>query len=265
LYFAFQHFVPSALRKRPSPDRSVQPNSVLEPKTVSTGSRLRGPASFAQTSRITDVMVENSGRDQRAASGATDEELMLRYRNQADSDAFDELVHRYERELYSYLYRYLGDAGLAEEVFQATFLRLHQSRKLYQEGKRLRPWLYSIATHQAIDALRKAGRQPKTSLDRSLWPDQSPDGGKGSLLDLLEAETPTPLVQAENAEHRAWMREAVNRLPEHLRSVVLLVYFQGLKYNEAAEILQIAPGTVKSRLHAAVAKLNAEWKQWQAV
>jgi len=189
---------------------------------------------------------------------------MLRYRDRSDQDAFDQLVHRYERELYSYLYRYLGDAGLAEEVFQSTFLRLHQSRRLYQDGKRLRPWLYSIATHQAIDVLRKLGRQPKVSLDRAESAGERPDGGEGSLLDLLEAETPTPLVEAENAEHRAWMREAVSRLPEHLRSVVLLVYFQGLKYNDAAEILQIAPGTVKSRLNAAVAKLNAEWKRWQS-
>ena len=207
-------------------------------------------------------MVAASGSEPRTASAASDEELMLRYRDLGDQEAYDELVHRYERELYSYLYRYLGDAGLAEEVFQTTFFRLHESRRLFQEGKRLRPWLYTIATHQAIDALRKAGRQPWASLDRSQAPDEG--GDDGSLLDLLEAETPTPPVQAENAEYRAWMREAVNRLPEHLRSVVLLVYFQGLKYSEAAEILGIRPGTVKSRLNAAIAKLNAACKRWEA-
>jgi len=208
-------------------------------------------------------MVEASDRDPSTASATSDEELMLRYRDLRDQDAFDELVHRYERELYSYLHRYLGDAELAEEVFQSTFFRLHQSRKLFQEGKRLRPWLYSIGTHQAIDALRKAARQPIASLDRAQSPANEADGDDGSLLDLLEAEIPAPPVQAENAERRAWMREAVNNLPEHLRSVVLLVYFQGLKYSEAAEILGIPSGTVKSRLNSAIAKLNAAWKRWQ--
>jgi RNA polymerase sigma-70 factor, ECF subfamily len=208
-------------------------------------------------------MAKSSGPDQRAASTDTDEELMRRYRDLNDQDAFDQLVHRYERELYRYLYRYVHDAQLAEEVFQSTFFRLHQSREQFQEGRLLRPWLYSIATHQAIDALRKAGRQPHTTTDRR-QAEEEDAAGTGSLMDLIEAAGPSPAAEAENAERRAWMRDAVDQLPEHLRSVVLLVYFQGLKYSEAAEVLGISPGTVKSRLNAALSKLNAKWKQWAA-
>lgn len=209
-------------------------------------------------------MVEGSGPNERVASAETDEELMRRYRDLGDQDAFDQLVHRYERELYRYLFRYVHDAQLAEEVFQSTFFRLHQSREQFQEGRLLRPWLYSIATHQAIDALRKAGRQPRTTTNRSQAADEDEPGTAGSLLDMVESARPSPAAEAENAERSAWMRDAVNNLPEHLRSVVLLVYFQGLKYSEAAEILGIAPGTVKSRLNAALSKLNAKWKQWAA-
>src|SRR3989304_4903459 len=91
----------------------------------------------------------------RAGAQASDELLLRRYRDKGDRAAFEELVHRYERELYSYLRRYLGDADLAEDVFQTTFLQVHQKCSQFQDGRSFRPWLYTIATHQAIDALRK--------------------------------------------------------------------------------------------------------------
>src|SRR2546428_10825908 len=97
-------------------------------------------------------------------SRLSDEELLARY-TKGNSQAFTVLVRRYERELYNYLRRYLGDATLAEDVFQNTFLQLHLKLDLYEKGRLVRPWLYTIATHQAIDALRKTGRHRAVSLD----------------------------------------------------------------------------------------------------
>src|SRR3954469_20497923 len=99
-------------------------------------------------------------------AGASDEVLLSRYRDEGRTEDFDELVHRYENELYRYLARYLGDSSLAEDVFQNTFLQVHLKRGLYEDGRPVRPWLYSIATHQAVDSLRKAGRHPTVSLDQ---------------------------------------------------------------------------------------------------
>jgi RNA polymerase sigma-70 factor (ECF subfamily) len=99
-------------------------------------------------------------------SPISDEELFIRYRDSAAPDDFNELVRRYERELFRYLARYIGNPTLAEDVFQNTFLQVHLKRGLYEDGRPVRPWLYSIATHQAVDALRKAGRHPTVSLDR---------------------------------------------------------------------------------------------------
>jgi RNA polymerase sigma-70 factor (ECF subfamily) len=82
----------------------------------------------------------------------------------------------------------------------------------------------------------------------------------GKLVDLLESSDPNPFAQANHAERRAWIRQAMDALPEHLRSVVQLVYYQGLKYREAAEALSVPVGTVKSRLHAAILKLNELWQ-----
>lgn len=196
-------------------------------------------------------------------SQPTDEELLLRFRDQGDQAAFDQLVHRYERELYSYLRRYLGNPDAAEDVFQGAFLRLYQKADQYQPGRRVRPWLYSIATHLAIDWLRKAGRRRAVSLNRREYGDGETEGA-AALLDMLEAETPGPAANVEFEERREWARRAVDELPEHLRAVVLLVFFQGLKYTEVAEALDIPVGTVKSRLHAALVKLNAAWRQQQS-
>ena len=76
------------------------------------------------------------------------------------------LVHRYERELYSYLRRYLGDAAMAEDAFQGTFLQIHLKCGQFEPGRKFRPWLYTIATNQAIDAQRRNKRHRMVSLDR---------------------------------------------------------------------------------------------------
>src|SRR5262245_22167141 len=78
---------------------------------------------------------------------ATDEQLLLQYRDTRDPDAFAILVRRYERELFNYLRRYLRNADQADDVFQATFLQVHRRCHLFDKNRRLRPWLYSIANH----------------------------------------------------------------------------------------------------------------------
>src|SRR5437763_5763632 len=91
---------------------------------------------------------------------------MLRF-SRGETEAFGALVRRYERELYGYLRRYVGDATLAEDVFQNTFLQLYLKSGQYEAGRPVRPWLYTIATHQAIDALRRNNRHQAVSLERT--------------------------------------------------------------------------------------------------
>lgn len=186
----------------------------------------------------------------------SDEELLLRYRDQQQRPAFDELVHRYERELYSYLRRYLGDPTLAEDAFQQTFLQVHLKCDQFDTSRRFRPWLYTVATNQAIDTQRRNKRHRMISLDRRT---ETAEDDLGALMQLLETSEPGPVTQLEGDERRAWVGEAVARLPESLRSAVMLIYYQGLKYREAAEVLKIPVGTVKSRLHSALLKLHQAW------
>src|SRR5207244_1471298 len=103
----------------------------------------------------------NIGRDAVASSSSgsdvSDEELLAQFR-QGVGEAFGVLVRRYEGELYGYLRRYLGDRDLADDVFQNTFLQLYTKIHQYETGRPVRPWLYAIATNQAIDALRRQNR-----------------------------------------------------------------------------------------------------------
>jgi RNA polymerase sigma-70 factor (ECF subfamily) len=187
----------------------------------------------------------------------SDERLLLLYREEGRRELFSLLVQRYERELFNYLRRYLGDAGMAEDAFQATFLQVHLKCDQFDEGRRFRPWLYTIATNQAIDAQRRNKRHRMISLDRV---GNGADGDEvGKLVDLLVSGDGDPLDHVSQFERGEWVREALDELSEQMRSVVQLVYYEGMKYREAAEVLSIPVGTVKSRLHAAIAKLNEFW------
>jgi len=192
-------------------------------------------------------------------SHLTDEELLLRYQSGRERAAFETLVRRYERELYSYLRRYLVDATLAEDAFQATFLQVHLKMDQFDPERRFRPWLYTIATNQAIDAQRRTKRHRMVSLDRRNQTDT--EGDVGSLVQLLVGKEPGAASNLEREERQAWIRQAVENLPEQLRGALTLVYYQGMKYREAAEVLGIPVGTVKSRLHAAILKMNEAWHE----
>lgn len=172
---------------------------------------------------------------------------------------FAVLIRRYERELFSYLRRLLSDVGLAEDVFQNTFFQVHLKRFLYESGRPFRPWLYTIATHQAIDAMRRNQRHQRASLDTRH--ETGNHGTPSSLLDMVASNAEEPQHQVERAERQTLVRGAVDDLPEHLRVVVVLSYYQGMKYKDIAEILDIPVGTVKSRLHTAIRRLADQWEQ----
>ena len=142
-----------------------------------------------------------------------------------------------------------------ERAFSELVLKCDQ----FQQGRKLRPWLYTIATNQAIDALRKRRRTQVLSLDQQ---QQSEAGEASRLVDVLDGgQVPSSTLSGER-ELSGMARRAVDQLPEPLRNVVQLIYFQGLKYREAAQVLSIPLGTVKSRMQSAMARLG---KQFQAV
>ena len=190
----------------------------------------------------------------------SDEDLLGRYRDARRPEDFAELVRRHSGGLGRYLARYLGDAALAEDVLQDTFLRVHARCGLYRDGWPARPWLYAVALHRAVDALRRSRRLPTVRLDAPLAADEP-----GSLVELLADDEPGPLEELQDRERQRWVRESVARLPEPLRRVLVLGYYQDLTYAEIAGRLGIPLGTVKSRLHGAIARLRAMAERYDKV
>ena len=184
-----------------------------------------------------------------------DEELILEYAETRSQLAFKELVRRFEREIYSYLRSYLGDAHLAEDAFQATFLQLHLKCHQFEPGRRLRPWLYAIAGNQAIDLLRRNRRHKAASLSTTAGY-VGPSEERQSLGGLLEATDAGPSERLESAENCQQTRLALEHIPAKQRQMLDLVAYQGLKYREAASVLGIPLGTVKSRMNKALQSLR---------
>ena len=192
----------------------------------------------------------------------SDEELLALFR-QGMTEAFGALVRRYEGELFGYLRRYLGDSDLADDVFQNTFVQLYTKLHQYEAGRPVRPWLYAIATNQAIDALRREGRHQTIRLNVDA--EDGNDVELPHLLTVLESRTPGPLEQLQGEERKRLIRASVDKLPDFLKQVVILAYYQGLKYKDIADIMDIPVGTVKSRLHTALCRLCEAWSMEPAL
>src|SRR2546421_8897084 len=175
---------------RPQKNSSVAPPASLPHFFCRPCSPTPGRFRIVDTERAMKLgFRKKARRDQVPALPATDEELLRRYRRRGDRGAFAELVRRYETELYTYLQRYLGDSALAEDAFQATFLQVHLKCQQYDESRKLRPWLFTIATNQAIDAQRRNKRHRLVSLDQH----NRPGGDDARTLgELAPSLTPGP-------------------------------------------------------------------------
>jgi RNA polymerase sigma-70 factor (ECF subfamily) len=169
--------------------------------------------------------------------------------------AFDDLVARYAQELYGFLCRFVADNTLAEDLIQETFVQVHLAAGSFDPARSFRPWLYAIAANKARDHLRSRGRRREYSLDST-----GADSDGPAPSQSLEASGAALPELADTEEQKAAVRALINRMPEHLRLILMLGYFQQLPYVEIAEILDIPVGTVKSRLHAAVNHFGRLWR-----
>jgi RNA polymerase sigma-70 factor (ECF subfamily) len=186
-----------------------------------------------------------------------DEELIQLFRD-GHARAFPALMERYKLELFHFLIRFCGDRQIAEDLFQEAFAQVYQSLPKFDTTRRFKPWLFTIAANKARDHLRRVGKKHTLSLQA---PVDSSDRQGGEMIDLLEGDIPGPDEHALQEDLKDQVRRAVMQMPDHLREVLTLAYFQQLSYKEVAEILNLPVGTVKSRLHAAVAHFSQAWKR----
>jgi RNA polymerase sigma-70 factor (ECF subfamily) len=186
----------------------------------------------------------------------SDAELLTRY-TAGDEDAFRELVNRYKNSLYAFLRQFLNRQDLVEDVFQETFLQLFSSRASFDTSRPLRPWLFTIAANKAKDALRKWQRTSAVQIGTMA---DSQELSFDDMLNTVTADNTMPYEELQRNETAARVARIVEEMPENLREILVLAYFQRFSYKQMAEILGIPIGTVKSRLHTAVGRFAKEWK-----
>ena len=153
------------------------------------------------------------------------------------------LVHRYATPAVNFIYRYVRDRALAEDLAQEGFLRVFQRLGSYDPERKFSSWFFQVLRNLTIDYLR-INRIPTSSLD-----ELSEEGHAGSAV--VDRASASPEVQAGRSELAGAMGRALARLRPEYRDVVVLRYQEGLTQPEVAEALGIPSGTVKTYLHRA--------------
>jgi len=177
-----------------------------------------------------------------------DEELVASFRS-GEKQAFNALVLRYQRELFHFLVRFMGNRADAEDVFQETWVQVCRSAENFDPTRRFRPWLFTIAANKGRDFLRNRTRKSAVPLHAEIDPNAE---DTGTFEELMEDDTPPVDRSLIEQENQAVVQRVIATMPGHLRELLALSYFHRFPYKQIAEIMDVPLGTVKSRLHAAV-------------
>jgi RNA polymerase sigma-70 factor, ECF subfamily len=160
-----------------------------------------------------------------------DDLKLIRRMQAGDDDAVRDLYAQYGQRLYAYAMRLTDDPATAEDVTQNTLVTVWRTARTFRAEGRLIAWLLGIVHHTAMKAIR----------NRTNHLDEVAE-------ETLRADQPSPEEQAQLKDERRWVRQGMQSLsPEH-RAVLELVFYQELTLNEVAQVLEVPPGTVKSRL-----------------
>jgi len=171
-----------------------------------------------------------------------EEELITRSQN-GDINAFEELVAKYERKVFSIAFRFMGNQEDASDLAQEAFLKAYQSIKQFRKEASFSTWICRIVSNVCRDELRKLKRSSQTSLDEEVWLEE------GTVAKQIKDNRPTPEQIYENNELKGYLQNLINNLIPEYRMVVILRDIQDYSYEEISEILGCSLGTVKSRLY----------------
>lgn len=184
--------------------------------------------------------------------GSPEEASLVRACQEGDQTAFNLLVWRWEKPLFNFTYKYLGDAQLAQDLVQETFLRVLRSIRGYEHRGSFSTWLYRIAVNLCKDHLRKR-RLPMVSLHDYYT---TPSGERVYVKDRVADEDAWSDESLAAANLEELVRRLLAGLPDEQRVVILMKEYQALTFREISEVLDIPESTVKSRLYRGLRTLR---------
>jgi RNA polymerase sigma-70 factor (ECF subfamily) len=180
---------------------------------------------------------------------------------EGDREAFRALVVRYQRKVYAVALGIVKDRDLAWDVAQEAFVRVHAHLGQFKGEASFSTWVLRIGSHLAIDAVRKERTAAKRDIDDVHEADVQ-EGGEGILATALGND---PQATALRRELAGKMTEALAKLPEKHRTILVLRELEGLSYEELAERLGIHKGTVMSRLFHARKKMQVLLREYAGI
>lgn len=187
----------------------------------------------------------------------TDAQLLQKFDN-GETDAFNTLVWRWENRVYNFILRYIGDCEAAKDACQTTFIRAYQNVRKLRNRDHFSTWLYQIAVNICRDELRRRRRNRNVSLDGM----QEQPVPPAELPKLTDGEKHHPEALASNNSLRDLLNQALQQIPEDQRVIVIMKEYQGLKFTEIAEVLEISVNTAKSRMYYGLSALRKVFTKW---
>lgn len=181
----------------------------------------------------------------------SDIEFMMKAKS-GDKGAFSELMRRHYRGVLNYIYRFTNNRENSEDLAQEVFLRVYRSVKRWKPEAKFSTWLYKIATNVCITEVKNRGREQSVSLDEI-------EENAGDLGDPKAEETDSLTFRREIGSA---IFEALESLPERERIAIILCKYQGLPYEEVAEVIGCTVGAVKAYVHRGRMKLIQKLKPY---
>ncbi len=174
-----------------------------------------------------------------------DDQALIERCKTGNTDAFDELVSRYEKQVYNFAYRISGNHDIAWDVSQEAFIRVFNSIRSFRGDANFSTWAYRIVKNVYLDELKKSKSNRTTSLDEYVELDEN------SVAKQVQDTEPTPDQVVEARDRTRILQEAINSLPEYQRIIVTLYHVRHQSYEQISDVLELPIGTVKSRLNRA--------------
>ncbi|NLN77231.1 MAG: sigma-70 family RNA polymerase sigma factor [Armatimonadetes bacterium] len=187
----------------------------------------------------------------------SDDVTILKRAQAGDPQAFGALFERHAARVFATCFHHTGHRQDAEDCLQETFIKAWNSLDRFAGRAAFATWLHRIAVNCCLDHHRKAARKRTDSLDQT-----DADGHRPERLVLVD-DGPLPDQLAERKETSSWIRGHIDRLPQDMRTVLILIDLEACSYQEAAQLLDVSMGTVKSRLSRARTRLMQQIQREQ--
>ncbi|MBN1155140.1 sigma-70 family RNA polymerase sigma factor [candidate division KSB1 bacterium] len=169
---------------------------------------------------------------------------------------FNTLVWRWEKRMFNFIYRYLGDFELSKDVSQKVFIKVYKNLRHLKSPEKFQSWIYQVAANLCKDEIKSLKRRSAISIE------SIQENNTESNYNIVQPEKGQPDTNLNHVELQELIKQALQVIPEEQRVVIIMKEYQGLKFVEIAEVLGEPLNTVKSRMYYGLNALRKVFDRW---